>query len=88
MILYHKKKKNISLIMFFDINGILQIDSKNRVLAQNGKLAQMSKRSIIKRDFNLIAEYDRRLYDSRIAQMEIVKSDNWLLNKYDSSEYN
>ncbi len=88
MILYHKKKKNISLLMFFDINGILQIDSKNRVLAQNGKLAQMSKRSIIKRGFNLIAEYDRRLYDSRIVQIEIVKSDNWLLNKYDSSEYN
>ena len=73
--------------MFFDIIEILQIDSKNRDLAQIGYFLQKSKRRIIKNDFNLSDEYDSQLYDSSICQIPIVKSDNWLINQYDSTEY-
>ena len=87
-IIQNTTQKNIPLKMFFEINEILRNNSKNRDFVQAEKLTHKSKRGIIKRDFNLIAEYDRWEYDSRISQIKIVKSDNWLINKYDSTENN
>ena len=81
------EEKNISLLMFFDIYEILQIDSKNRDLAQIGYSLQKSKRSIINNNFNLSTEYDCQLYDKSIGHIAVANSDNWLISHYDSTKY-